>query len=214
MMDIRALLHETGCVLEGEHFFALKKKGLVSKKYINIDPLFTQPEILERIVSDLIFPFAGSFNCLVGPATGGIPLVYAATYSAKASGIDVQSTAFGEKDEAKFTFQRMGFAKAVHGKNVLVLEDISSTGESSGGVASLVNEVGGNLIGASLIWNRGNVTAEQIRVPRLHALVTETVTTWRVEDKPPGWGTLPLVGDIGHPEYYSDYPGERLKLLV
>lgn len=78
----------------------------------------------------------------------------------------------------------------------------------------LVREAGGELIGASLIWNRGDVTAEMLGVPRLHSLVNETVETFNIDDNPPGWGELPLVADIGHPDYYPDYPGPRIKLLA
>ncbi len=210
MMDIRNSLYKAGCVLEGKIFFALKKPGLVSRKYINIDPLFTRPEILRKITENLLAPFAGSFDCLVGPATGGIPLVFSAAASCKKK----ISTAFGEKDGAEFTFQRMGFSQAVRGRNVLILEDISSTGDSPSKMASLVKKSGGNLVGASLIWNRGGVTAAQIGVPRLHSLVTEAIPTWKVEEAPPKWGRLPLVEDIGHPEYYPDYPGPKIKMLI
>jgi orotate phosphoribosyltransferase len=133
MTNHRDMLARAGCILEGEFFFALKTRGKVSKKYINIDPVFTDPAAVRHFGHALTFPFAGKFSCIVGPAIGGIPLLYAAAF-ASIHGLDMTqkahliSTAFAEKDGDGFVFNRMGFEKAVKGQRVLVVEDISSTG--------------------------------------------------------------------------------------
>lgn len=221
MNDIRNMLVEAGCVLEGEFFFALKKRGLVSKKYINLDPVLTDPLAVKTISEALTANFAGRYTCLVGPAVGGIPLIYAAALAElenqsvfSFSNPNNLRTVFAEKDGDGFKFDRMGFARAVKGRQVLVLEDISSTGDTTGKVCRLVAECGGNVMGVSLIWNRGNITASTLQVPILNSLVTEAVETWWTGNYPPGWGELPLVSDIGHPEYFPDYPGPRIKLLA
>lgn len=215
----RDMLAKAGCILEGQFFFALKKAGLVTLKYIDIDPVFTDPAAVWSLGRALIQPFAGRFNCIVGPAIGGIPLVYASAFAA-ISGLDmtqevhIVTTAFAEKKGDGFSFDRMAFAKAVKGRNVLVVEDISSTGDTTKAVCDLAKEAGGNLVGASLVWNRGDITADMINVPELHALVTERVQTYNVSEDPPGWGQLPLVSDIGHPDYYPNYKGPRITLLA
>lgn len=223
MNQVRKLLSQAGCILEGDYFFALKKRGLISKKYINIDPVFTNPASVRSLGHALVRPFQLAreerLTCIVGPAVGGIPLVYAAAFAA-IEGLDMGeeahqiNTAFAEKDGDGFVFGRMGFHKAVRGQNVLVVEDISSTGETTKAVCELVKQAGGNLIGASLIWNRGGVTAEKIGVPELNALVTEGVETFEVSALPEGWGELPLVSDVGHPDYYPEYRGPKIQLLA
>ena len=137
------------------------------------------------------------------------------TYMGAARVLDIHQveTAFAEKDGGGFKFDRMGFERAVNGKDVLILEDISSTGDTTKATCEVTTAAGGNVIGASLIWKRGDFTAEHLGVPTLNALVDERVQTWKISDNPPGWGELPLVGDVGHPEYYEDYPGERTYLL-
>ena len=57
MKNTRQILAEAGCILEGDFFFALKKHGLVSKKYINVDPILTQPWELRDIVAAMVDPF-------------------------------------------------------------------------------------------------------------------------------------------------------------
>lgn len=213
------MLEDAGCILEGEYFFPLKTEGLVSKKYVNIDPLLTYPNGMATICNALMRPFQGQFDCIVGPATGGIPLAYTCSNEALHNGWFSHSCggarcAFSEKDGQEFSFQRMGFADAVNGRKTLVVEDISSTGKTSSKVCRNIEDAGGTVIGVSLIWLRGDVTTETLQAPRLNALINEGIETFDTKVKtPPGWGELPLVDDIGHPEHFPDYPGPRIDLL-
>ena len=81
-MNIREAIAHTGALLEGEFFFALKKPGNVATKYVNIDPAFTYPNLVDRFGVNLVEPFEWKFNALAAPAIGGIPLLYAALRSA------------------------------------------------------------------------------------------------------------------------------------
>lgn len=209
MSELREALAEVGAVLEGEFFFALKKQGNVSLKYINIDPVFTRSGLVQSIGQDLANPWLREAEAFAAPAVGGIPLLYAA---AKAHAF-YPTVAWADKQkDGTFAFERMGFAKALKGKRVALLEDIVSTGSSAHAVAELVRQAGGEVIGASFVWNRGNVTAEQLGVPVLHSLIEESVEVFKAGEHPM-WGTWPLVADIGHPEYFPDYQGPKIKLL-
>jgi len=216
-VETREILAKAGCIYKGNYFFAHTTRGDVSQEYINIDPIFTDAAALKTLGYRLMRPFEFEFNCVVGPAVGGIPFVYAVAFCA-IEGLDPTqeahrvTTAFAEKDGDGFAFGRMNFKKAVQGKRVLVVEDISTTGNTTKAICELVRHAGGELIGASLIWNRGEITAEMLGVPRLHALVAERMETYLIDEDPPGWGTLPLVADMGHPDYYPDYPGPRISL--
>lgn len=220
MEDLREQLDAAGCILEGEFFFSLKKPGLVSKKYINIDPVLTRPVLLNRICRELVMPFQGKFDSIVGPATGGIPLAYLCAEEARrAEWFECYTpdarVAFAAKDGQGFTFDRMGFADAVKGRRTLVVEDISTSGDTTDKVCRLIEHCGGTVIGVSFIWIRGYVDARVLGVPRTNALITEGVETYNVNDAPPpGWGTQPLVMDVGHPEHFPDYPGPTIKLLA
>jgi orotate phosphoribosyltransferase len=208
-VDIRKAIADTGAVLEGEFFFALKSRDKVSTKYINLDPVFTYPELVESLGVLLIKPWKGLFEAIAAPAVGGIPLMYAA-----AAVIASPKVAWADKkSDGTFAFERMGFARAVKGKRVLLLEDIVSTGDSVRTVGVLVEAAGGTLVGASFVWNRGKVTAQAAGVPELTSLVEESVETWNAGEHPM-WGKWPLVGDIGHPEYFPNYPGQRINLVT
>ena len=105
----------------------------------------------------------------------------------------------------------MGFAAAIHGRKVLVLEDVTTTGSSSKAVGELVQKAGGEVIGYSCIWNRGSISREIMGAP-FYSLVEESIPTWKAGEHE-AWGKWPLVEDVGHPEHFPDYPGPRIKLL-
>ncbi len=210
-MDVRSELEKAGCTLEGDYFFALKKPGNVSRKYINLDPAFTYPQLISDLSKLLLSPWHGEGDIFAAPATGGIPLLYSA--ASHSFYPDLRVVWADKQKDGSFAFERMGFAKAVHNKNVVVFEDITSTGGSAQSVVQLVKDAGGTVIGASCVWNRGNVTAGAMGVPKLFSLVSESVQTWSAGEHEK-WGIWPLVEDIGHPEHFPDYPGPRIKLLA
>lgn len=213
-MSIRDSIAKTGAVLEGEFFIALKSKR-IAQKYINCDPVFTKPALVDIIGGQLIKPYELKCNAVVGPAVGGIPLVYAAARALRIGNTSLDlRTAFAEKmPDGTFVFERMGFAKAVDGRKVVVVEDIMTTGGSTKSVIELVRRCGGTVIGVSVIWNRGNVSKLTLGVPAMHQLIDEPVESWDPQEHPE-WGKLPLVQDVGHPGHFPDYPGPKTHLLA
>lgn len=222
-MGVRSNLAKCGAILEGEHFFVLKS-GRVALKYVNIDPVFTFPDMVAELGKELIKPFVENCEAIVGPAVGGIPLIFAAEryMHAKAQSdsmdtdaherVSIRTAWADKKSNGTLELERMGFKKAIAGKKVVVLEDIVTTGDSVAVTAALVREAGGEVIGISCIWNRGGATAEALGVPIFNALITESIMSWSSGEHPK-WGEWPIVGDIGHPEWYPNYPGNLINVL-
>lgn len=209
-MPIRQALAEAGALLEGEFIIALKKKGNVASKYVNMDPVFTNPYLVDRLGVNLAEAFEWRFDAFAAPAVGGIPLLYATLRST--TGKDIRVAWADKQVDGSFAFERMGFAAAMRGRQVLVLEDVTTTGSSSKAVGTLVQQAGGEVVGYSCIWNRGGVTAEMMGAS-IHALVEEAIPAYKAEEHPQ-WGRWPLVEDIGHPDYFPDYPGPKIRLLA
>jgi hypothetical protein len=78
-------------------------------------------------------------------------------------------------------------------------------------VAEQVHHLRGKVVEACFLWNRGKITATHIGAPTC-SLINESIEHWSPEDAPE-WGALPLVSDIGHPEYFPDYQGGYVSLL-
>jgi orotate phosphoribosyltransferase len=207
--EAKDIIRRTGCILKGEFFFALKKKGNVATEYVNFDPFFTHPKEVEYLGIRLAKKFREDYSVIAAPAVGAIPLLFAV---AQAHDPEIRTVWADKQKDGSFAFERMGFANAVRGKQVLVVEDVGSTGGSAKSVCDLVKKHGGTVVGVGFIWNRGGVTAEAIDVPCVRSLINERIETWKAEDHPE-WGVWPLVEDIGHPEHFPDYPGQRIKLL-
>jgi orotate phosphoribosyltransferase len=222
-MDVRQTLVDLGCVLEGEFFFALKSSR-VATKYINIDPLLTEPAILNAIAREMAkrksySSLFGPADVVAGPAVGAIPLVYAVANEYKALGelgfADNiwMKTVFAEKSGGSFVLDRFGFENTVRGKRVWIVEDIAATGDSAKGTAAAIEAAGGIIIGYSFIWNRGEIYEDEMGAPVL-SLVKEFVPSWDTDlSRHPHWGEWPLVTDIGHPGNFPDYSGPRIALL-
>ncbi len=216
-MDVRKILVDLGCVLEGEFIIALKKGGVASK-YVNIDPLLTRPDLLEMVAEAMATKacFSSAMyppTVIAGPAVGAIPLVYAVERQNHLFNTNRPrlSTVFAEKDSDNFILDRLGFKKAVFGQKVWVVEDIATTGDSAKRTGKVIKDAGGDVVGYSFIWNRGGVTTKDMGGTVI-SLINESIKSWQPEEHP-NWGEWPLVTDIGHPDNFPDYPGPKITLL-
>lgn len=66
---------------------------------------------------------------------------------------------------------KRGFAKDVEGKRVLVMEDVLTTGASAARTVRTVVSAGGIVVGVGALANGGKVTASDLGVDRLEALI-------------------------------------------
>jgi orotate phosphoribosyltransferase len=211
-MDVLSELHRVGAILLDRHFVYKSTKH--GSGYINMDPLFPDVELVSAICAELVRPFEELFDSVAGPATGGIVLAFAAASQAGRPGV---SAVWADKTVDGFAFQRAGFLDHVSGRRVLVVEDLLTTGGSVAAVCREVVRNGGALVGASVICNRGAVTAEQLGVPRLESLAAVNFEAVDQHQCPLCAAGVPIVTDIGHGATYQaehpDYPGGYVTVL-
>ncbi len=98
-----------------------------------------------------------------------------------------------------------------------MVEDLLTTGGSVLKVCREAEKHGAEIIGVSVICNRGGVTAEQLGVPRLEALASVSFAAVDPGECELCKNNVPIVEDIGHGESYKaehpDYEGGYIKLL-
>lgn len=204
-MDTLGLLEDWGTVLKDRHF--VYKSGKHGPHYINMDPVFPDLKRMHAICNRLGLPFftpvpynpyqGKRVDTVVGAATGGIPL---ATLAADLLGARL---AWADKDGDDFVFERAGFIEQLAGKRVLVVEDLLNTGDTVKKVIAQVRKHGGEVIGVSVICNRGNETAESLGVPQLEQLASvefEAFDSWSCPLCAQG---IPIVSDIGYGKEYQ-----------
>ncbi len=201
-------LAKVGSVYTDKHF--VYTTGQHGPAYINFDPLFPNVSLVRSLCEQLVAPFAGHVDTVVAPATGGIALAVLSADALSRSEGNV-SLAWADKDGKEFQFERNGFVDAITNKRVLVVEDLLNTGGSVAKVCRLVEQHGGELVGASVIVNRGASTAETLQIPRLEALATVTFSSVPAGECELCKTNVPIITDIGHGGEYQaehpDYPG-------
>jgi hypothetical protein len=121
--------------------------------------------------------------------------------------------AFVDKDGQ---LSRIGFKNAVHGKNCIMLEDISTTGGSALLSGRAIEQAEGTVSAYYFIWIRDNdLINESTMGAPVYSLIEEKVSSYAPGEHPM-WGIWPIVIDeegLGHGAKFSAYPGPRIKLL-
>jgi len=142
------ILKETNALLEG-HF--ILSSGLHSDQYIQCAKLLSYPKKAELMCASLCEKIRKNFekvDIILSPAIGGIVVGYEV---GRQLGIE---TIFAERHEGKLLLRR-GF-KISKNSNVLIVEDVITTGKSAIECSKIVKESESNLVGYSCIIDRSN----------------------------------------------------------
>ena len=142
------ILKETSALLEG-HF--ILSSGLHSKQYIQCAKLLSYPKKAEAICSSLSEAISNAFNkidIVLSPAIGGIVIGYEIGKQ-----LSVE-TIFAERYDGKFQLRR-GF-EIPKNSNVLIVEDVITTGKSALECSKIVEKSKSYLAGYACIIDRSN----------------------------------------------------------
>ena len=142
------ILKETNALLEG-HF--ILSSGLHSKQYIQCAKLLSHPKKAEKICASLCETINSTFNnidIVLSPAIGGIVVGYEIGRQ-----LSVE-TFFSERVNGKFQLRR-GF-KIPKNSNVLIVEDVITTGKSALECSKIVKKNNSNLVGYACIIDRSS----------------------------------------------------------
>ena len=145
------ILKETNALLEG-HF--ILSSGLHSKQYVQCAKLLSYPKKAEQICSSLCEKIKKNFNninIILSPAIGGIVVGYEI---GRQLGIE---TIFAERTDGELTLRR-GFVIPKN-SNVLVVEDVITTGKSALECSELIKNNKSQIAGFSCIIDRSNSKA-------------------------------------------------------
>lgn len=221
-MDVRKALEEKGCIYKG-HFVGVSTKHLGG--YCNIDPLLPHVSLVKEFIKQIVENFKDDgVETVAAPAIGAIPFSHwGAHYLMELNGGDVLGVWADKVSGApvrKFIFEREGFAKAVKGKKVLILEDMINQMTSIKAMIETVTKAGGTIVGVGAVAANRGVSAEALHVPKFIKLCTVEYDVWTAEDCPKNGlcsKNVPIVEDIGHGDDYKkahpDYAGGYTKLL-
>ncbi len=149
------ILKKTNALLEG-HF--VLSSGLHSSKYIQCAKLLSYPHKAELICKSLANKIKKNFkkiDLILAPAMGGIIIGYEIGKLLK------KETIFCERVNGKFKLRR-GF-NIKKNSNVLIIEDVITTGKSSLECVKLINKSKAKLVGFASIIDRSNKNTLKIK---------------------------------------------------
>ncbi|MBI4064351.1 MAG: orotate phosphoribosyltransferase [Elusimicrobia bacterium] len=142
-VDLVGLLEEHGALLHG-HFRL--SSGVHSSSYIQTALVLQYPHIAGKIAKEVASKFPQAVDCVCSPAMGAVVIG--------------QEVARAKKCRAIFT-ERVGNAMSLRrefhierGEKVLVVEDVLTTGRSTGEVVNLARSYGAKVLGVAAIVDR------------------------------------------------------------
>ena len=209
MEDVIAILKKVGAVMTDDHFvYTSGKHGSV---YINKDAVYPYTEETSKIGQLFAEKFKDmDIDIVAGPALGGIILSqWTAHHLSVLKGKQIMGV-YTEKTPEKNQIFTRGYDKHVTGKNVLVVEDLTTTGGSVRKVVDSVKAAGGKVVAVCVMVNRDpkNVTSEVVGGPfsALGVLPASAVDAVDCELCKKG---VPINTSVGHGKKYLEEKGRK-----
>ena len=197
------LFQKHGGLLTG-HF--VLKSGRHSDRYLNKDVLFPHEDVMEEVASMLADIVFRDWQPELDVEPSGCYVIGPESIGAKAARFDIRfwlpalaerlgrklgNMAWrGVKKDGAGGFLADGIPT---GKNVLLVEDVLTTGGSIGKVYDLVKAKGNRIVAIFGLINRGGV-----QMPGLRTLASMNVESWTPEECPLCKMGIPISTEIGH----------------
>ncbi len=211
--SIEEIIRECGAIRKGHFVLA----GLEhSDEYIEKAVLYQDPIIFDDLCFGLaqeayshFSSFTGTgIEVVVGPAPIGAVLAHRVAYHLGELSQEKVVPLFTEKDErGGQTFNR-GFAKEAAGKNVLIVDDILTSGQTVRQIIRAVTLLNGRVIAVGVPCNRGGVKSADIDGYPLLVLGEIEMKTWPQGLCPLCQKNVPIDRGIGKwREFLESHPG-------
>jgi orotate phosphoribosyltransferase len=168
--------------------------------YINKDYIFPHIKYISRIAELIAEKYKDTpVEVVAGPSMGGIILSqWTAYHLGRIKGKEILSV-YTEKQPDKDQIFTRGYGAYVKGKNVLVVEDIVTTGGSVKKVINSIHKEGGQVVAACAIVNKDpiHINPEFIGVP-FDYLTILGMDVWEEKDCPLCKQGVPINTMLGH----------------
>ena len=209
MGNVVDILKKVGAVITDSHFvYTSGKHGSV---YVNKDAVYPHTAETSRIGELFAEKYKDmDIDVVAAPALGGIILSqWVAFHLSKLKGKEILGVYTEKTPDKQMIFTR-GYDKLVKGKNVLVIEDLTTTGGSVRKVVDTVKATGGNVVAVCVMVNRDpeKVTSEVVGGP-FSALGVIKASAFDEAVCPLCKESVPINTDVGHGKKYMEAKGKK-----
>ena len=204
MSTINEILGQVGALLTDDHFvYSSGKHGDI---YINKNDLFAYTHAIEQAGKLLAEKYQDlNIDTVAGPVMCGIlPAHWTAYHLSRLQNKEVFGV-FAERDTNNtFAFKR-GYDRFITGKNVLLIDDISTSGATLKKTITTIQSNGGKIVAAAVIVDRNpqGVDSETLGVP-FGALVSMEIPMYEEADCPLCKKNIPINTTVGHGQKYLE----------
>ena len=171
LKDSLAVLKKTEALLEG-HF--ILSSGLHSSKYVQCAKLLSYPNLSDQFCKSLCKKIKINFkkiDLILAPAMGGVVIGYIIGKLLN------KETIFCERVNGKFELRR-GFSIKKN-TNVLIVEDVITTGKSSLECTKLVSNYNSNVIGYACLIDRSSKLSLKIKNKKIVSQISLKIPTYK-----------------------------------
>lgn len=202
------------------------KSGRHSNGYINADPLSVDTGATWLLASLLVQEYITTCTVAIGvgwqpsdkptvvitPPWGSFRLAdYFAIQLQMIVGYPVGVVMIEKADDDTFFIEREGHREVLEGAEVVVIEDVSTTGKSTRQVCGLAESYGATIVAVGSVWNRGGVTVKDLMLNEdevlLFSLINKQLEDWAANECPLCAEAVPIATDLGHgAKFQTEHP--------
>lgn len=195
--EVLDLLQKVGAFRTGHFVFT---HGRHSDSYVNKDALYPYTHDTSQLCKAMAERFIDkNVEVVIGPTMGAAILAQLVAFHLTELTSKEVYGVYADKDGQGGFILRRGYDEIVRGKNVLVVEDLTTTGGSIKKVVEVARDAGAKVIGAIAIVNRGGVTKAAVGNPPIFlSLVELHLESWDESDCDLCKKGIPVNTDIGH----------------
>jgi len=181
---IEEIFKECGAILNGH--FVLKSLEH-SDKYVEKGILYSNPIVFGELCREIAQEVSAksiNIDVVVGSVPIGAAMAQWVAYHLGEIHQKKVYSIFAEKNQAGGQVFRKCFHKYLAGKNVLVVDDVLTSGATIKELLKAIILLKGQTVGVAVICNRGDLTSENFYVFPLISLLKMKLQSWQEKDCP------------------------------
>lgn len=201
--ELLAEIKTCGAIVDG-HFIGTSGRHLST--YLAKDAVMPHTALVSKICKEFALRVLDlSPTVVVGPTTCGIILSqWTAHHLHTRTGTEVLAVFTDEENDTQFLKRK--YDQLVRDARVVIVEDVVNTGKSIGEVVSEVRRVGGEVVQAISIFNRGesdDSVSSILGVP-YQSLIHMPLESYADDEVPEWLSAIPISVEYGHGCKYLD----------